>query len=62
MPRHFPYRHKERGHWEPSHRAGEIVDAIWENYKQEAHWAETYMRRKTGEVPWIDPNGYRRRV
>lgn len=60
MKRHYPYRKEERFHYAPTHRAGEIVDAIWENYRQEAHWAETYMKRKSGEIPWVDPRGYRK--
>lgn len=56
MKRHYPYHREERHHFAPNHRAGEIVDAIWDSYKQEQRLEQAYMKRKAGKIPWVDPN------
>ena len=59
MKRHYPYRYQERSHFPAVHHAGQIVDAIWDEYKQDARLAEAYMKRKSGEIPWVDPTNWR---
>ena len=59
MKRHYPYRYKEKCYFEPPHRAGAVIDSLWTEYKQEQHLAEGYMRRKSGEIPWVDPSNFK---
>jgi len=56
MMRHYPYRREERSHYRGiDYKPGSAIDSAWESIQHDARLADVYAKRKSGEIPWIDP-------